>query len=495
MNKQKTQTGMHINLFLEERRCLVIGGGKVAFHKTELLLEAQAIVHVISPELTDEFKRLVQLNLVTYEPREFEPTDATDATIVYAATNSRGANRAILNACREKHILCCCVDGNWSNGDFTTPAITRHNQLMVSISSGGTNCRQSKLVKNSLGRHLEMLDAANLIIVGTEHHHLALEEREPFHLTGDRYERAGFMLMQLWGIHEFLLLNTCNRVEIIAVVASETAQNGILPHSMGFSSIKENKYYMKTGEKAFEHLCLVTAGMLSQTPGENHITAQIKDALETAKNRGWAGNMLQEWISSALFISKEIKNETSTKLETEEIEAIALRYLAAKAENINAIMIIGTGLLGKGLVEESTRVYKKTIWCYHRNRPDLNPEWQNRVELISFNEIKNRLGEVNLIVSAANANGYILTTAHAPFFDLENSTHIVDLSMPRTIDPDLQTISADIQVLDLDGIKNWNRQGLCHFYDFLSSSREITANHMHLYEKITHNFQGWNPSE
>ena len=131
MNKQKTQTGMHINLFLEERRCLVIGGGKVAFHKTELLLEAQAIVHVISPELTDEFKRLVQLNLVTYEPREFEPTDATDATIVYAATNSRGANRAILNAWREKHILCCCVVGNWSNGAFTTPAITRHNQLTV----------------------------------------------------------------------------------------------------------------------------------------------------------------------------------------------------------------------------------------------------------------------------------------------------------------------------------------------------------------------------
>ena len=119
--------------------------------------------------------------------------------------------------------------------------------------------------------------------------------------------------MQLWGIHEFLLLNTCNRVEIIAVVASETAENGILPHSMGFSSLKESKYYIKTGEKAFEHLCLVTAGMLSQTPGENHITAQIKEALETAKTRKWAGNMLQEWISSALFISKEIKNETSSK--------------------------------------------------------------------------------------------------------------------------------------------------------------------------------------
>ena len=95
MNLQKTHTGMHINLFLEGRRCLVIGGGKVAFHKTELLLEAQALVHVISPELTDEFKRLVDLKLVTYEPREFEMSDAIDATLVYAATNSRGANRAL----------------------------------------------------------------------------------------------------------------------------------------------------------------------------------------------------------------------------------------------------------------------------------------------------------------------------------------------------------------------------------------------------------------
>ena len=96
------------------------------------------------------------------------------------------------------------------------------------------------------------------------------------------------------------------------------------------------------------------------------------------------------------------------------------------------------------------------------------------------------------IVSAANSNGFILTTAHAPFFDLEKTTHIVDLGMPRTIDPNLQSLSADIQILDLDGIKYWNRKGLCHFYDYLSNSRKITEQNMNLYEKITNNFQGWN---
>ena len=66
------------------------------------------------------------------------------------------------------------------------------------------------------------------------------------------------MIMQLVGIHEFMILNTCNRIEVIAVVAPETIKNGILTHSLGFSLLKENKYYLKTNEKAFEHLCLVT---------------------------------------------------------------------------------------------------------------------------------------------------------------------------------------------------------------------------------------------
>ena len=492
MNDIKINNGMHINLFLENKKCVIIGGGKVAFHKAELLLEAHANVHIISPELSPEMKRLLDLKLISFQQKTFEKADINAAFLVYAATNSRGANKQVLEICREKNILCCCVDGNWSDGDFTTPAISRHNQLMISISSGGTNCRQSKLIKNNLSRHIESLSAAHLIVVGTDHHHLGVEERESFHLSGEKFDRAGFMIMQLIGIHEFMILNTCNRIEVIAVVAPETIKNGILTHSLGFSSLKENKYYLKTNEKAFEHLCLVTAGMLSQTPGENHVTSQMKDSLEISKQRGWSGNMIQEWISSVLFVSKEIKNETTKKMKTEEIEELALRFLRTKDENSKTIMIIGTGLLGKSLVQASIKNFDNIIWCYHRNKPEIKKEWSQSVNLISFNEIKNKLNSTNVIISAADSNGFILTAAHAPFFDLEKTTHIVDLGMPRTIDPELQKLSADIQILDLDGIKYWNRQGLCHFYDFLTNSKKITEQNMNLYEKITHNFQSWN---
>ena len=234
--------GIHINLFLSGRPCLVVGGGKVALRKIEFLLEADAKVAVVSPEVCSELAELIERGRITHTVRPFEAHDVEGASLVYAATNSRVVNREVLACCREKNILCCCVDGNWAEGDFTTPASTRHNQLMLSVSSGGNDCRQSKMVKNSLARHLKMMESANLVVVGTDHNHLTVEEREPFHLMGHRFERAGFMIMQLWGIHEFMILNTCNRVEVIAVVSEETAQNGILRNFMGFPALKEDKY-------------------------------------------------------------------------------------------------------------------------------------------------------------------------------------------------------------------------------------------------------------
>ncbi len=484
-------TGIHINLFLSGRPCLVVGGGKVAWRKIQLLLEAGAEVAVVSPEVCVEVGELIEQGLTTHTVRPFSEHDVENATLVYAATNSRAVNRNVLECCREKGILCCCVDGNWAEGDFTTPAITRHNQLTLSVSSGGNDCRQSKMVKNSLARHLKMMGAANLVVVGTDHNHLTVEEREPFHLTGHRFERGGFMIMQLWGIHEFMILNTCNRVEVIAVVSDETAKNGILRHIMGFTSLKEDKYYLKTGKAAFEHLCLVTAGMLSQTPGENHVTAQMKEALETAKKRGWAGNMTQEWISSALHVSKHIKNQIAPLLHSYEIEALALRYLEANGKDLasSTIMVLGAGTIGKGLVKDSLPKAGKIIWCYHVNKPDISKDWNGKIDLCTFNDMKERITDADIIISATEAPGHLLHRAHAPFFNQERPVMLLDLGMPRNIDPELDELSADITVVDLDDLKYWYRRELADMNDILARCRAVVAEHQDLYEKITNSFK------
>jgi glutamyl-tRNA reductase len=483
--------GLHINLFLAGRRCLVVGGGKVALRKIQLLLDAGAKIEAVSPETCDEVAALIEQGLVAHEKRPFEPRDVAGALMVYAAANSRAVNRHVLACCQENNILCCCVDGNWAQSDFTTPAITRHGQLTVSVSSGGIDCRQSKMVKNSLARHLKMMESAHLVVVGTDHNHLTVEEREPYHLTGHRFESAGFMIMQLWGIHEFMILNTCNRVEVIAVVSEETARNGILRHIMGFTNFKEDKYYLKTGKDAFEHLCLVTAGMLSQTPGENHVAAQIKEALEDAKARGWAGNMAQEWISSALHVSKAIKNQVAPLLHSYEIEDLALKYLEASGKDLAAstIMVLGAGMIGKGLVKDSLPKAGKIIWCYHVNQPEISKDWNGKVELCTFNDMKQRITDADIIISATEAPGHLLHLGHAPFFNQERPVVLLDLGMPRNIDPELGRLSPDITMVDLDGLKYWYRRELADMNDILSRSRAIIAEHQNLYEKIAKSFR------
>ena len=451
----------------------------------EHLLHAGAKVTVVSPDVCNEIVDCVKNKKLTHTARNFQETDIEGALLVYAATNSHGINRHILECCRRQNILCYCADGNWNEGDFTIPATMTHNKLTLSVSSSGNNGRKARMIQNSLTQHLKMMESAHLIVIGTDHHHLTVEEREPFHLTEPRFERTGFMIMQLWGIHEFMLLNTCNRIELIAVVSSETAKNGILRHIMGFTNLKEDKFYFKCDRDAFEHLALVTSGMLSQTPGENHITAQMKDALETCKARGWAGNILQEWISNALHISKTIKNQIGNQLHRDEIENLSIRYLEAHnlIKEKTTLMILGAGMVGKGLIKASRSKVGKIIWCYHINRPE--PESKEQIELFTFNEMKNQITHADIIICATDAPGHILHVGHAPFFNQERPLTIIDLGMPRNVAPQLEHLSTETSVIGLDELKYWHRHESVKMTEILTQARSIIAEHQTLYDKAS----------
>ena len=505
MNDRLKQTKtLPISLLLAGRSCLVVGGGKVALRKTGNLLGSDAQVTVVAPEICEEIEALN----VTCIARAFTPADADGAVLVFAATNDRYVNRQVLEACREKNILCSCVDGNWAQSDFTTPAIARHGNLTLSVSTGGQSCRQAKMVKNSLAKHLEMIETADLIVVGTDHRHLNIEEREPFHLTGPRFERVGWMIMQLWGIHEFMLLNTCNRVELVVIASRETSTNGILRHILGFDKLKEDKFYIKRGVEAYEHLCMVSAGMLSQTPGESHIAAQLKAALAEAQQRGWAGNMMQEWVSSLLHVSKHIQTEVTPMLRNEEIETLTVNYLQAQDTELSkkTVLVLGAGQIGQGIVSEVfPKVGKKKgagsacfpkvgkiIWCYHKNKPEQAEPAHNNLELCTFNDFKDRLAEVDVIISATEAPGYVLNSGHTSFFDPEKKITLIDLGMPRNIDPALKEISPAITLVDLDGLKYWRRNGSTEMDEVFHRCRDIIGEHQEQYERIIKSFQGGN---
>ena len=223
----------------------------------------------------------------------------------------------------------------------------------------------------------------------------------------------------------------------------------------------------------------------------------MKEALEISKTRGWAGNMMQEWISSALYISKIIKNRIGPQLKNYEIEELSLRYLEAHdlIHRETTLMVLGAGMVGRGLVKDSLPLVDRIIWCYHVNRPELDPAWADRIELFTFNEMKNKITEADVIVSATDAPGYLLHLGHAPFFNQERPVTVIDLGMPRNIDPELDDLSADVTVVDLDGLKYWYRRELTDMNNILAQSREVIAENRNLYDKITNSFKSGNPPQ
>jgi glutamyl-tRNA reductase len=494
MSELQQPGALPVNLLLANRPCLVVGGGKVAARKIGHLLDAGAHVTVISPEVCEEIAVWAEARHLNRLARTFETGDTAAFFLVFAATGDRYVNRLILEDGRKHQVLCSCVDGHWAQSDFTTPAISRHGGLTLTVSTGGQSCRRAKLIKNNLAKHIAMVETADLVVVGTDHRHMDIEEREPFHLTGPRFERAGWMIMQLWGIHEFIILNTCNRVELIAVASRETSTNGILRHILGFDKLKEDKFYLKHGAEAYEHLCMVSAGMLSQTPGESHIASQVKEALADAQQRGWAGSMMQEWVSSLLHVSKHIRNEVSPLLRKEEIEDLALKYLQAHDPDLSArtVMVLGAGQIGQGLVNECVPAFGKVIWCYHINRPGISNDWKNKVGLCTFNDFKDRLEEADVIISATEAPGHILHQGHAPFFNQQKPVCLIDLGMPRNIEPALDGLSPDIRIVDLDGLKYWHRRETAEMDELLNRCRRIIGDHQDQYDRIIKSFQGGN---
>ena len=480
-----------VGLLATGRPCLVVGGGKVALRKTRLLLDAGAEVTIVSPDLVPELKECVERMNVRYIDRQFNSDDVPGCFLVFAATDDAAVNRRVLECCRSRDVLGCSVDSTWVDGDFVTPATFRKNDLTVSVSTGGKSCRRSKLVKESLARHVEMVESAGLIVMGTSHNYLSIREREPFHLAGRRLQNVADMLAQVWGLHEFALLNTCNRIEFMGVATRSASVEKVLKRILRFDQLESDGFYIKRDNDAFAHLSVMNAGLLSQTTGENHIVAQVKDAVAKATEEGWAAGMMQQWLSCALHISKDIRRETAALLHGQEIEDLCLNYLETELPDWRRqrVMVVGAGVVGMSIVRQLTAQGRRVTWCYHCNKPGIPKDCERLVELCTMNAVKDRVAIVDVIICATSSEGHVLHMGHAPFFDQERSTVIVDLAMPRNVAPDLNGIADSIRVVDLDDLKHWYRRKMADMARIFELSKEVVEQHADMYEKLIVSFQ------
>lgn len=85
-----------------------------------------------------ELRPLLEQPCVRFEQRPFRDEDLDGRQLVFAATGNAEVNRHIALLCRERHILCNCIDAP-AEGSFIVPAVARSGSMALALSTGGAS--------------------------------------------------------------------------------------------------------------------------------------------------------------------------------------------------------------------------------------------------------------------------------------------------------------------------------------------------------------------
>ncbi len=140
-------------LKLAGRRCVVVGGGRVAERKVASLLESGADVHVVSPDTTPGLAGLARDGKIVVRPREFATGDTEGALLVIAATSKRAVNEAVY-ADAQAHGAITNVADVPDLCDFYVPASVSRGGLRVTVSTGGACPALAKRLRKELEKTL-----------------------------------------------------------------------------------------------------------------------------------------------------------------------------------------------------------------------------------------------------------------------------------------------------------------------------------------------------
>lgn len=142
-----------ISLNLKNKRVVVVGGGVIAERKLRKLLESEANIIVVSPEINGEVQRLVSEGLVEWKKKLFSEEDLSKAFLIIAATNLKHVNRQVYEACCDQQLINIVDDPAKSN--FIVPSTLRRGKLVISVSTGGASPSLAKKIVAELSRQYD----------------------------------------------------------------------------------------------------------------------------------------------------------------------------------------------------------------------------------------------------------------------------------------------------------------------------------------------------
>lgn len=253
-----------------------------------------------------------------------------------------------------------------------------------------------------------------------------------------------------------VLLSTCNRVEVWSSEGCEIEKLlEILCDLKQLEIDVYDRYFIKkSGDEAKRHLFFMACGLKSAMLAEDQILSQVKDAIDYSRENGFSDSILQMLFKSAITVAKKVK--TQVKFQHANTLAIEQAVQLLKNQGFDfrdkQCMVIGNGAYGKlsanVLVREGCQV-TVTIRQYHSGEVQI----PDRCDRILYGDKYKILPKCQLIISATASPNYTLYYKDFAACELEHNITIIDLAVPRDVDPEIGKIPG-VTLYDIDDFRS-----------------------------------------
>jgi len=138
-----------VNLLIAGRKCVVIGGGRVAARKVATLLECGGAVELVSPELTEELQQQHRQGRLQWRARHYQPGDLAGAFLVIAATDDEGVQAQVFAEASAANQLINVADVP-QRCNFILPALVTRGDLTIAVSTAGKSPALARRIRKQL---------------------------------------------------------------------------------------------------------------------------------------------------------------------------------------------------------------------------------------------------------------------------------------------------------------------------------------------------------
>lgn len=333
----------------------------------------------------------------------------------------------------------------------------------------------------------------NIVVVGLSHKTAPVEIREKVTFPADKM--AGYLsdLTSRKGVSEGVILSTCNRVEVVAIVShiQEGIEElkGFIAESNGISrDILDNHLYSHTSEDGIKHVFRVASSLDSMVVGEPQILGQMKDAYQNALEHNVTGIILNKFFRKAFSVAKRVRTETNIAS-----SAVSISYAAVElAKKIfgdlsdKRVLLIGAGemceLAAKHFVNSGIKEILVTNRT-HSRAEKLAADFGGKALL--FENIELDLDEVDIILSSTGSPVHIISATQVkralkkrrnrPMF-------FIDIAVPRDIDPEINNLD-NAYLYDIDNLQGVVQSNMKERAKEATAAEEIIAGEIGQFHK------------